>query len=197
MKIKILIFSLFIFVTPIFIQANDFTILEIYEQKSKIIIEDYEIIPSKSNVLLLKDNDIISVPLDKKDKFNDYIVIGFQEDGSNFIYKSANQMINDLVTYENKLIDKEDKFREFNSWFELWGFHIAILIVTFTIYFTFSRDSENKTIRTTTIIVFGIYFVVSIFLEFSHKNFMEENDKKIVEYRINKINEYKGEKNER
>ena len=104
-KISILLISILLIILNLTtIYADEISIEEVYNDKSKVIINDNESIPDGANILLISENGnyILSVTKEERNKLKEYKIIGYSVDGKNCIYNSGNKLISNINYYTFK-----------------------------------------------------------------------------------------------
>lgn len=126
-KISILLISILLIILNLTtIYADEISIEEVYNDKSKVIINDNESIPDGANILLISENGnyIVSVAKEERNKLKEYKIIGYSVDGKNYIYNSGNKLISNINYYTFK--GKNVKI----PYFSLLVIAFSILILT-------------------------------------------------------------------
>ena len=126
-KISILLISILLIILNLTtIYADEISIEEVYNDKSKVIINDNESIPDGANILLISENGnyIVSVTKEERNKLKEYKIIGYSVDGKNYIYNSGNKLISNINYYTFK--GKNVKI----PYFSLLVIAFSILILT-------------------------------------------------------------------
>ncbi len=126
-KISILLISILLIILNLTtIYADEVSIEEVYNDKSKVIINDNESIPDGANILLISENGnyIVSVTKEERNKLKEYKIIGYSVDGKNYIYNSGNKLISNINYYTFK--GKNVKI----PYFSLLVIAFSILILT-------------------------------------------------------------------
>ena len=126
-KISILLISILLIILNLTtIYADEISIEEVYNDKSKVIINDNESIPDGANILLISENGnyILSVTKEERNKLKEYKIIGYSVDGKNCIYNSGNKLISNINYYTFK--GKNVKI----PYFSLLVIAFSILILT-------------------------------------------------------------------
>ena len=86
------------------INTNEYDAYKIYDSSTKVIIDDNQVVPDGANILLFdKDKKkIISIDKNLRDYYKRYELIGYEVNNIPFIYKSYNDLLYSLFTSISK-----------------------------------------------------------------------------------------------
>ena len=90
--------------SKVMINTNEYDAYKIYDSSTKVIIDDNQVVPDGANILLFdKDKKkIISIDKNLRDYYKRYELIGYEVNNIPFIYKSYNDLLYSLFTSISK-----------------------------------------------------------------------------------------------